>query len=195
MATSVVLKACGGLSPYTWSKTGNVNISSTGGTKVTVTASGAGGGGTSANFYLTFTTVPIGCETGECASYTAGGAYGMAGAPFFQLRTTDCDGNVVADGCSIVQPDLTLGSTNINCGDCSGTLSITANGSCIGSGCTASNLPDTITVDCGSNNGVLDHTDWLAGRNEYLIIAGGSNVTGSTVTVTDDAGVSVTYTF
>ena len=193
MATSVLLKGCGGLKPYTWSKTGNVNISRTTGPHVMVTASGTAG--VSSNFYLTFTTVPLGCTTGDCANYTAGGAYGMAGAPFHTIRTTDCNGDVVTAGCSVTNVNLTSGSTAVGCGDCSGTLSITATGACTGVLCSASNLPNLITLDCGSSNGTLDHTEWLAGRNEYLIIDGGSLVTGATVTVTDATGVSATYAF
>jgi hypothetical protein len=119
----------------------------------------------------------------------------MAGAPQHVLRTTDCNGNDVNDGCGVANINLTSGSTNVSCGSCTGTMTITTNGSCVGSGCTASSLPDVITMSCGSNNGTLDHTEWLAGRQEYLIIDGGSSVTGATVTVTDALGVSSTYAF
>lgn len=193
MATSVILKACGGIGPYTWSKTGNVQLSATEGIEVTVTASGSGG--TSTNFYITFSTGTLSCTSGDCATYGAGGAIGLSGSPNFQIRTTDCSGGTVTSGCTVNAPNLTCGSTNINCGDCSGTLVVTCVGSCTGSGCSASSLSDNITLTCGSNSGSLDHTTWLSGRQEYLIINGGGSVIGSTVTVTDHAGISVTYTF
>ena len=40
MATEITLRACGGLGPYTWEKTGNVLISSTEGTQIRVSITG-----------------------------------------------------------------------------------------------------------------------------------------------------------
>ena len=39
-ASSIQLKACGGLGPYSWTKTGNVTLSASTGTLITVTPNG-----------------------------------------------------------------------------------------------------------------------------------------------------------
>jgi len=197
MASSVSLRACGGLPPYTWSKTGNISLLNTTGTRVTVIVLGSGAG-IASNFLLTATSGALSCTTGTCATYGNGGAYAIGGSPNWQVRTTDCNGNTVT-GCGVSNPNITLGSTNVNCSpDCTGTLVITANGSCTGAGgsCSASGLIDTITLTCGSASGILHNTDILAtGVHEYLIIDGGGSIGGATVTVTDAAGISVTHVF
>jgi hypothetical protein len=201
MATSVVLKACGGLGPYTWEKTGNITLSATTGTHVTVSVNAQSG--VPAVFYLTFTTAATACSGGNCSGYPLN----LGGAPNFVIRTTDCSGADTGN-CSVTNPNLVptpancesgTDSTNISCApDCTGTLDILCAGCNLPLGtppCSMAGLADSITLTCGSATGTLEHADYILGRNEYLIIDGSNPASGATVTVTDSAGVSTTYAF
>jgi len=69
---SIRIKACGGQGPYTWTKTGNCQLSATEGIAITVLSTATGGGGTPGVFpgavafakpgaLYTFTVTPNGC--------------------------------------------------------------------------------------------------------------------------------------
>ena len=120
MATSVVLRACGGLGPYTWSSTGAVSLSANEGTQVVVTPDGTGGDPTVAGVacaiihYSWSYTVNQVCTGGHTYSINA----------FVSPSTCyACSGNTTACGSwargTLV---LTLTSTVAECSDFSSDL-------------------------------------------------------------------------
>ena len=99
------IKACGGLAPYTWSKTGTVSLSSTSGACITVTstetASGSGwGSGPAGAAWLHNPKIQIhqyDTNNGPCT----GGNFTTFSAGNIVLGTVyDCAGNIVASGTS-----------------------------------------------------------------------------------------------
>ena len=222
MASSITLRACGGLGPFTWSKTGNVTLSSTTGTQIKVSTVGGGGsnswGGTEAacmNVILHTTrthSTPDDCSsngsTGTRQSISADRTNGGA------ATCTDCNGD--STPCpSVVLNNIqfTLHYTNCTTGVFPTTLqggSISVNGHDDSAG----NNP-TLVVELLAFSGVpgtpltlLSYSDVPSGtvnvpttidiRSSAMIVGGCpacecDDPSGATVTVTDAAGVSVTY--
>jgi hypothetical protein len=208
MATSVKLKACGGIGPYTWSKTGGLVLSNTTGIKVIVTAEGANEfeGQTAFVDVRGLTTRPADAPGEPSGSVSC-------------FNTTwlcyDCLGVFIAQ-CDIRS---NFNNTDIyylegTSGDCSTPYSESGTGSggsvqhstCLAQSCTAKvhivwnargldYTTPSLEVPVATNNITVIEAN--VDLRSQAMIDGGCAPCGNTgtVTVTDGAGVSVSYVF
>ena len=220
MATSVKLKACGGLAPYRWSSTGDIELSATTGVNVTVSTTGAGVN----NFpgSVAWTTVAF-----KLDQFTDNGSCGAGRFSTVQWSSAlvtlyDCSHDVISTtgGMSTDAQQRIQGSASL-CGG--STLDITEDAGTTNSNNAANTSPDgalgllTVTMSLAPLNdqasaysqvqtsGLLAFpgtTITFPGEMDIrsqAMVNGGceacDNPSGATVTVTDAIGVSVTYVF
>jgi hypothetical protein len=216
MPTSIELKACGGIGPYTWSSTGDVTLSATEGIQITVYAGTPGQtDGSNGAYSNTPAYAQIGLACGEfpatgpscpttvladcCAQSTV---YNCAGEeldaqnwscnaetgafPTYSISGTDCGGG----------PESESDNTGASCVDIiiesgTGTFSYT----CTGFGSVSGSVP----VEAAGSE--LKHpVSAYADLRTQEMIDGGcgfpgtcNDPAGATITLTDWAGVSTTY--
>lgn len=198
MATSVVLRACGGLGPYSWVCSSGLALSSSSGTQVSVSSANSTG-------YILNLTYTTGAKDGSAGCF-AGACNGLLGDPTNQSPTLawqKCVGGVITDtgSCQLLfqsssQTDViysrtctTLGATTLTA-DISGTC-----GNCPVVCCMqAVLLSVNLSIPGIPINTTYSSSNMTAGTHTYEIY-NTINVTGETVTVTDAAGTSVTYVF
>jgi hypothetical protein len=110
---SIRVKACGGLGPYTWSKTGNISLSATTGTAITVTSTVSGGSppapGTFARLRPDLAAIWSNCS-------------GCSGALVHSLlsidkayRKFDCDGNDLGSANASITVELSTSTRANSC--------------------------------------------------------------------------------
>jgi len=219
MATSVELRACGGIGPYTWSKTGNVVLSATTGTKITVSTDGAN----IDNFPSNVAYVDVGytysrTDAGDCGDGSGSRQDSLVVTVLNSFISYHCDGTLFGGG-GLSDPGndplLPIHVVGATCGfggpfsyDRNDSQAYTINGArhdtpftisiAFGYYGTTYTAPTvTIPSTLGTNQLVTIQTN-LDVRSAAMI-AGGcdrcNDPSGATVTVTDAAGVSVTTTF
>jgi hypothetical protein len=181
MATSVQLKACGGIPPYTWEATGGLVLSNDTGIHTTVSV-----GQACVTFNLSFCAQILTlCTTGECENFKV-----LCGVPL--ISATWEDGNGDEGNCSMSHPSGHPNYT-VNCSPlCTGTVVVDNTGSCVPVGGTCEGLEVAVDLDCDSYSVTIDNDDFVVGFNTYELAAG---FQGGTVTVTDWTGISATYVF
>jgi hypothetical protein len=220
--TQIQLKACGGISPYTWSKTGNVSLSTTQGNYTLVTAGNFPG--TTGTHDTTQACRQIGWESnaaedGVCAPGTAlEGETKYAGQVNFTRFNYDCNGNQTSEQATTCDDEIVFTGDNLHIEwtDCNGNARTQENASLVSFGgggvsTTAVVLP-TLTFTFGpSVCGEADETQQIPlgedivlpltwdFRTAAMIAAGCApsvcceDPDGATVTVTDWTGISATY--
>lgn len=210
----VRIKACGGLGPYTWSKTGNCSLSSTTGIAITVSTTAIGGANPSPNkivFIKQVVNAYFVEETNACGAGNNTYHLGMSSSQ----KSYDCDQIQIFGGTpsSCGHTDtLCLRTTGCGAGTACGGFG-TLDSSCCGTTPPTAFIDVTVDVTGANCNGatfthtydvpfpsgtlfspvLIGESDFIDLRNTADIAAGcGCSQGSTTVTVTDAAGVQST---
>jgi len=112
------IKACGGIGPYAWSKTGNVSLSATTGIAITVTSTAAGGGGTPGVFPGVMATLrpDLSVIWDDCAGCSGGLVHSLLSVAKAYVGF-DCDGASLGSVNSSITSEL---DTSVRSNSCLG---------------------------------------------------------------------------